>query len=183
MSRATVMRLVRHPRWINHDDYLRSYLLPDNVETNIPHRGCLGGYGAHNWARGHLVELHRRLGGVPLSLHFRELLVRPTRDPALVGERCLEGMGVEATACLRDPRGQLITVVSRAESAPYGPRGDHWEVTINGGIPACADDPGLNGVHTYPPSLPFMALLVDLYLRRTSERPLAPVLPLIRNAG
>ncbi|RAS59506.1 hypothetical protein C8D87_114118 [Lentzea atacamensis] len=173
---------VRYLRWITPYDFSRSYLLPDAVETNVP-RGCLGECGVYNWARGHLVELHRRLGGVPLSVHLHELLVRPAHDPALVGERVLEGMGSMVTVRLRDPDGQEITVVSRAESAPYGPRGDYWQVTVNGEIPAGADDPGFNGVHKHPPSLPFLALLVDLHLRRTAERPLATVLPFSRKSA
>lgn len=182
MSLTTAVRFETQLRWITPDDFCRSYLLPDDVETNIPRRGCLGGYGAHNWARGHLIELHRRLGGTPLSLHYRELLIRPPHDPALAGERVLECMGVEATARLRDRSGRELTVVSRAESAPDGPRGDYWQITVNGEIPTGADDPGLNGVHTYPPSLPFMAGLVDLYLARAVERPLATVIPLSRKS-
>jgi hypothetical protein len=172
---------VRYLRWITPHDFSRSYVLPSTVETNVPRRGSFGECGVYNWTRGHLVELYRRLGGVPLSVHLHELLIRPARDPALAGERVPEGMGSEVTVRLRDPGGQLITVVSRAESGQYSPRGEYWQVTVNGEVPAGADDPGLNGVHTYTPSLPYLALLVDLYLRRTAERPLATVLPFSRN--
>ncbi|MFI6029474.1 hypothetical protein [Amycolatopsis magusensis] len=165
------------PRWITSYDARRSYLLPEQVETNIPRRGYLGSYGAHDWARGHLVELHRRLGGVPLSLHYRELLTRlPHEDPKRVPEHL--PVGNEVTAVLRDPDGQLVTVITRDERAPYGPRGDYWEVSVNGEIPVDGDDPALTGHHAYPPSLPFLAFLVQLHLRHLAQRQLAPVIPL-----
>lgn len=69
-------------------------------------------------------------------------------------------------ARLRDRTGQTITVVSRCESAPFGPRGDYWQITVNDDIPAGDDDPALGGVHAYPPSLPYLAFLVQLHLHR-----------------
>lgn len=182
MSSATVIWPAPRARWITPYDASRCYLLPDEVETNIPRRGYLGSYGAHEWARGHLVELLWRLGGVPLSLHYRELATRqPHEDPELVPEHLF--VGLEVTARLRDRDGQLITVVSRKEQAPYGPRGDYWQVTVNGEIPTYADDPHVHGVHAYPPSLPYLAFLVQLHLRRVAERALAPVVPLRRKTA
>lgn len=173
MSPATVRWPATRPRWITPYDASRSYLLPEDVETNIPRRGYLGSYGAHDWARGHLVELLQRLGGVPLSLHYRELLTRhPHEDPELVPGHL--PVGIEVTVCLRDGDGWLVTVVSRVEWGPFGPRGDYWQVTVNGEIPTDGDDPGLHGVHAYPPTLAFLAFLVQLHLRRvTEQRPLA----------
>lgn len=166
MPSALAPELVPYRRELTPWDSRRNYLLPDTVETNIPRRHSLGGLGAHDWARGHLAELCFRLGGVPLSLHYEELLLRPPSNPAVPGERLREGIGLQVTACLRDQHGQDVTVITRNESRPCGPRRDYWQVTVNGEIPDGADDPGLNGVHTYPPSLPYMAFLVHLHLAR-----------------
>jgi hypothetical protein len=180
VSIHSALRLPTRPRWITPYDFSRSYVLPEDVETNIPRRGSLGGFGAHDWARGHLVELYQRLGGTPLSLHHRELLTRhPLDDPDTTPEHL--PVGNEVTARLRDPDGHLVTVVSRGEWAPYGPRGDFWQLTVNDEIPTDADDPALHGVHAYPPSLPFLAHLVALHLRQVAARPLAPVIPLRRS--
>ena len=134
-------------RWITTHDASRCYTLPDTVEANIPR---VGGLGAHDWARGHLVELHQRLGGTPLSVHYRELDVLP--------------VGIEVTATLRGREGKTVTVVSRAESHPYGPRGDRWELTVDGIRP-----PG--GSHSRPPTLPYMAFLVYLHIGRLGRTP------------
>lgn len=177
MSTLAALRLSTRPRWITPYDASRSYVLPDDVGTNIPSRGYVGSLGAHDWARGHLVELCQRLSGAPVSVHYRELLTcHPHEDPDTTPAHL--PVGNEVTAVLRDHDGQLVTVVTRDESAPYGPRGDYWQVTVNGEIPTDADDPALRGVHAYPPSLPFLAHLVALHLRRAEARPLAPVIPL-----
>lgn len=175
MSPETTVRLEGRPRWITPYDASRSYVLREEVETNIPRRGHPGSYGAHNWARGHLVELYIFLGGTPLSVHYRELLARGPHEDHTVPEHL--PVGCEVTARLRTDDGQVLTVVSRAESAPYGPRGDYWQLTVDGEIPI-DDDPRLSGVGTYPPSLPFLAVLVRLHLRQLAERALAPVNPI-----
>lgn len=172
MSISAAPRPTTRPRWITPYDASRCYLLPATVECNIPRRGTPGECGAWDWARGHLVELHRRLGGTPLGLHYRDLVARHPHDPADVAPHLPVGVEVAARLCTRDDR--LVTVVSRAEHAPYGPRGDYWQVTVDGEIPTDADDPALHGVHRYPPTLPFLAFLVDLHLQRTPSRPLAP---------
>jgi hypothetical protein len=46
-------------------DWSRSYVLPADVEANIPLRGSVGMLGAHNAARGILVETCRRTGARP----------------------------------------------------------------------------------------------------------------------
>lgn len=167
--------------WVTPYDWSRSYLLPEQVATNIPRSGSLGGYGAHNWARGHLIELCRRLGGTPISVYYLEMLTRhPSEDPKRVPAHL--PVGGEVTASLRDSNGQLITVVSRVEGAEHGPRGDYWEVAVNGEIPA-DEDPRLSGQSAYPPSLPFLAFLVQQHLRTVERRPLAPVVPIRRKAA
>ncbi|MEU7477061.1 hypothetical protein AB0A63_13825 [Lentzea sp. NPDC042327] len=155
------------PRWITPYDACRSYLLPDTVETNIGHRGHGADCGAHNWARGLLVELHRLLGGVPLSTHYSELTTRHPDDHD-AGPAALP-IGFEVTARLARRNNEVVEVVSRIENAPHGPRGDHWQVTVNGEIPA-DDDPRLHGVHRYPPSLPLLALIVHHHLRGQSAQ-------------
>ncbi|WP_370973911.1 hypothetical protein [Amycolatopsis sp. cg9] len=162
MPSATDIRPAGTHRLTPHDA-CRSYVLRDEVETNVPRRGHLGSLGVHNWARGHLVELYIALGGTPLSLHYRELLARGPHEDDTVPEHL--PVGCEVTARLRTDDGQVITVVSRTESAPYGPRGDHWQLTVDGEIPV-DDDPRLDGVGTHPPSLPFLGVLVRLHLRR-----------------
>lgn len=179
MSITTALRRCERPRWITPFDACRSYVLYDDVECNIPRWGALGEYGAWDWARGHLVELHRRLGGSPVSLRYHELLACPPHlDPSTTPAQL--PVGNEVTTRLGDRAGELVTVVTRAESAPYGPRGDFWQVEVNGEIPDDADDPALHGVQTYPPSLPYLAHLVAVHLDRVAARPLAPVVPLRR---
>ncbi|MCF7547331.1 hypothetical protein [Pseudonocardia sp. WMMC193] len=54
-------------------DYMRSYVLPDTVETNIPRdRSRPGGYGAHEYARGLLVETAIRLQARPERLRYSD---------------------------------------------------------------------------------------------------------------
>lgn len=171
MSITAALGPTTRPRWITPYDHSRCYLLPDDVDCNIPRRGAEGECGAWDWARGHLVELHRRLGGTPLSVHYRDLVARHPHDPAAVAPHLPVGHEVTARLGIRD--GRVLTIVSRTESAPYGPRGDHWEMTIDGVTPADAQDPALHGVHRYPPSLPFIAFLVDLHLRNRADGPRA----------
>ncbi|QFZ20532.1 hypothetical protein [Saccharothrix syringae] len=176
MSITAALRPTTRPRWITPYDASRCYLLPDTVECNIPRRGAAGECGAWDWARGHLVELHFRLGGAPAALYYRDLVAPHPHDALGVAPHL--PVGVEVTARLRTREDRLVTVVSRVESAPHGPRGDHWQVTVDGEIPTDADDPALHGEHRYPPSLPFLAFLVDLHLQRTSPRPTAPAITL-----
>lgn len=93
----------------------------------------------------------------------------PCEDPDRVPAHL--PVGNEITVRLRDRDGPLVTVISRDEWAPHGAARDYWQVTVNGEIPADSSDPGLHGVHAYPP---FLAFLVQLHLRRAAERPLAP---------
>ncbi|HET6285734.1 MAG TPA: hypothetical protein VFG15_03150 [Amycolatopsis sp.] len=181
MLSETVWPTPRYCCWFTPYDWSRSYLLPEQVATNIPRRGSLAGYGAHDWARGHLVELLWRLGGAPVSLHYRELLTRhPSEDPERVPAHL--PLGGEVTACLRDPEGLPVTVVTRTESGSYATQGAYWEVTVNGETPA-DEDPRLNGRHAYPPSLPFLAFLVQQHLRTVERRRVAPVIPIRRKTA
>lgn len=133
----------RSPRMFDCADYRRCYVLPETVETNIPRWGSLGEFGSFDYARGVLVELTCHLPATPVALHYRELATTPARLP----------VGIEITATVGDSLGELITVVVRRENAPHGPRGDHWELAVDGVVPA-------DGVASHPPSLPWMARLV-----------------------
>lgn len=116
-------------------DYCRSYVLPSEVDTNIPRAGGAGEFGSWNYACGVLVEVSRRLPAAPLSLHYRELET-PGHLP----------MGIEVTAVVDDTR-RRISVVSRLETAPCGPRGDYWELSVDDAVP---DD----GRHSHAQSMP-----------------------------
>ncbi|CRK56890.1 hypothetical protein [Alloactinosynnema sp. L-07] len=157
------------PRWITPHDASRCYVLYDNVDCNIPRWGTESEHGAWAWARGLLVELHRRLGGTLVSLHYEELLARHPHDPLTAPPHL--PVGNHVTARLRTGDGHSLTIVSRAEWAPHGPRGDHWELTIDGETPSHPDDPALHGLHRYPPTLPFLALQVYMHLHRRDARP------------
>ncbi|GAA2798964.1 hypothetical protein [Saccharopolyspora taberi] len=136
------------PRMFGLHDYRRSYVLPTEVDTNILRTGSAGEFGSWNHARGVLVEVSRCLRAMPVALNYRELETGPARLP----------VGIEVTAIARDDAGALVTVISRQESAPYGPRGDYWQLTVNGVVPE-------DGISSSPPSLPWMANLVRLALR------------------
>jgi hypothetical protein len=82
-------------------------------------------------------------------VHYRERETPVTRNP----------IGAEVTAVLRDRGDQVITVISTYEHAPYGDRGDHWQVTVNSVIPE-------DGVAEYPPSSPWLAHVVYLHLNQ-----------------
>ncbi|MFR9802780.1 hypothetical protein ACL02T_10810 [Pseudonocardia sp. RS010] len=54
-------------------DYMRSYVLPDTVDANIPRdRSRPGGYGAHEYARGLLIETAQQLQARPERLRYSE---------------------------------------------------------------------------------------------------------------
>jgi len=161
------LRTSTRPRWITPHDASRCYLLYTEIDCNIPRRGRLGEPGAWNWSRGLLVELHQRLGGTAVALQYRELLTRHPHDPPDTPPHL--PAGIEVTAHLHDRDNHDITVTTRIENAPHGPRGDYWQLTVNGDIPTDIHDPAFNGVHAYAPTLPFLALLVERHLRRTTS--------------
>lgn len=102
----TLLLAAPSPRIFGLHDYRRSYVLPSEVNTNIPRAGGADEFGSWNYVRSVLVEVSRRLRAAPLSLHYRELEA-PNRLP----------MGVEVTAVVDDTRRRL-SVVSRRETAP-----------------------------------------------------------------
>ncbi|WP_103349737.1 hypothetical protein [Amycolatopsis sp. CA-128772] len=116
--------------WLTHDDWSRSYVLPESVACNILRRGSLDDLGAWNVARGVLVELCRALTATPVSLLYDEPVQR--RDGARVAIR------VTARARCRD--GRDVIVIYRSERTDTGPCPDFWSVAVNGFIPASGRD-------------------------------------------
>jgi hypothetical protein len=133
--------------YFDRSDYRRSYLLPDTAASNIPQRPAPGEPGAYNHARGLLVELSRALRGEPTSLRYTDRCEPTTR----------RHVDTEVTATVTTASGP-VTVVLTHGSAPESPRGDHWQITVNGRIP---DD----GTGRHLPSLPALARRVDLALQ------------------
>jgi hypothetical protein len=127
-------------------DYRRCYLLPDTVTCNIARRPTPGEPGSYGHARGLLVEISRYLRAAPARLHYNERY-----DP--VTRRHID-IEITATVATTD---FTVTVLLTHGSAPESPRGDYWELAINGRVPAsCA------GRHL--PSLPMLGRIVDIAL-------------------
>ncbi|MBE8524213.1 hypothetical protein ILP97_43200 [Amycolatopsis sp. H6(2020)] len=116
--------------WFTPYDWSRSYVLPESVACNIPHRGSLDGYGAWNTARGVLVELCRALPATPVSLLYDEPVQR--RDRMRVA--------IRITARARRVDGQDVIVIYRSERTDTEPWPEFWSVAVNGFIPASGRD-------------------------------------------
>ncbi|MEA5367239.1 hypothetical protein VA596_47465 [Amycolatopsis sp., V23-08] len=116
--------------WLPHDDWSRSYVLPQLVACNIPRSGSLDDLGAWNIARGVLVELCRELPATPVSLLYDE--------PVQHRDRTRVAIRVTARARRRD--GQDVTVIYRSERTDTDPCPDFWSVAVNGFIPASGRD-------------------------------------------
>lgn len=129
-------------RYFSPFDWSRCYVIHDNIATNVPRWGSLGEFGVYDYARGLLVEISSILRARPLTLFYHAL---ETTNGSPVGTRI--------TASVREPTGNIVTIVDRRENAPFSPRGDYWHIVINGTIP---DD----GIAAHPPSPPWLANLV-----------------------
>ncbi|MFB9686147.1 hypothetical protein [Amycolatopsis plumensis] len=116
--------------WFTPYDWSRSYVLPESVACNIPHRGSLDGYGAWNVARGVLVELCRALPGVPVSLLYDEPVQRRDRTR----------IAIRITAHARRADGQDVRVIYRSERSDTEPWPEFWSIAVNGFIPAASHD-------------------------------------------
>ncbi|WP_328442831.1 hypothetical protein [Amycolatopsis sp. NBC_00438] len=112
--------------WLTAYDWSRSYVLPESVACNIPHRGSLNDYGAWNDARGVLVELCRALPATPISLLYDEPVQRRNRMR----------IAIRITAHARRGDGQDVRVIYRSERTDTAPWPDFWSVAVNGLIPA-----------------------------------------------
>jgi hypothetical protein len=141
----TPFRAAEQPklRFLDHSDYRRSHLLPDDVVCNIPRRPTPGECGAWNVARGLLVEACRATAGRPLALHHVDYAssvgVRPSVSVTL--------------ARLRLRTGREVEFVTRRCSADEGRIVDTWTIAINGHALAHED-------RAYPPSPVVIGLIV-----------------------
>jgi hypothetical protein len=116
--------------WFSPYDWSRSYVLPESVACNIPHRGSLLDYGAWNLARGVLVELCRALSATPISLLYDEPVQRRNRMR----------VAIRITAHAWRADGQDVRVIYRSERTDTEPWPEFWSVAVNGFIPASGRD-------------------------------------------
>ena len=128
---------------INADDNARSWILPDHVCSNIPLRGSEGMLGAHNAARGLLVEICRHTGAVPLCLHYHEASHR-------------RGWLIVVTA-LAETAGNFLLVTTRSFRDWHRAGDDGWRICINGQDLSDED-------RNLAPSVPMQAAIVDRWL-------------------
>jgi len=126
--------------WFTAYDWSRSYVLPESVTCNIPHRGSLDGYGSWNVARGVLVELCRALPATPVSLLYEEPAQRRHRMR----------VAIRITAHARRADGQDVRVIYRSERTDAEPWPEFRSVAVNGFIPA-------SGREVRRPSPPWIA--------------------------
>lgn len=109
------------PRCFTPYDWSRSYVLPDHVTTTIPRDGSVWPYGAHNVARGLLVEICRHTGAAPVALDYCETVLKG-------GDIVLD-----ITATVRQPDATKLVVVTTTRTRRRPPdRVADWTMTING---------------------------------------------------
>lgn len=130
------------PQCFTRYDWCRSYVLPADVTASIPLTGSVGMYGAHNAARGLLVEICRYTGANPVALDYRETEL-PDGD-----------IVVDVTATARRTGGTTLVVAtaSRARRRPPDRVGD-WTLTIDG-VRQVEQD------RVWPPSPPMQGYVV-----------------------
>lgn len=109
------------PQCFTRYDWCRSYVLSTHVRTAIPRTGSVGMLGAHNAARGLLVE-------------FADTPVRPgsywttARPRSRIGD-----VAVEVTATARHPDGAHLVVATTALTRRRPPdRVGDWTLRIDG---------------------------------------------------
>ena len=130
-------------------DWSRSYLLPADVASNIELRGSVGMVGAHNAARGLLVETCRHTGAHPTGLRYAETVLG---DGAIIV--------VDVTAAAHLPNGEPLCVQTRTRHRRHddGRNGD-WSITVDG-VANSEDD------RRCPPSPPMQGWIVHRLVRR-----------------
>ena len=138
------------PRCFDYCDWSRSYLLPGGVATNIPRRGP--GPGAHDHARGLLVELVLRLGATPVSLHYSE-----TAQPRWAYDYSRTAV----TAVLDAPGHGPVRVTTFARYWRVATVPETWEIFLNGRHLADED-------RRHPPSQRYTAFIVARALSETT---------------
>lgn len=129
-------------------DGSRGYRLPADVHSNIPLHGSIGILGAHNAARGLLVETCRHTGAHPTGLHYAETV--------------LDGgatIVVDVTATAHLPTGEPLTVHTRTRHRRHDDARDgDWSISVDG--VACS---GAN--RRRPPSWPMQGCIVHRLMR------------------
>ncbi|WP_433295916.1 hypothetical protein ACQPZQ_14600 [Pseudonocardia sp. CA-142604] len=128
---------------ISVEDEARSWILPHGVRANIPLRGSHGMLGAHNAARGLLVEICRHTGAVPLCLHYHEAAHRRGT------------LTIVAVLAWGDDRFLLVSTRTFTDWRKTGD--DRWSICING------HDLPDEDRHVVP-SVPLQAAIVDRWL-------------------
>lgn len=113
---------VRRLQHVDPSAYRRSYVLPEDIECNIPRHPQPGDCTAWNAARGHLIEACMATGGRPVALLYIDL---PSTDP--------HSWTVQIASTLRLPDGQHVTAIA-TEQRLAGPHGGHrrWAIQVNG---------------------------------------------------
>ncbi len=131
-------------------DWCRSYVLPADVTATIPLTGSVGMFGAHNAARGLLVEVCRHTVAAPVALDYCET------------ELADGDILVDVTVTARRPDGTTLVVatVSRARRRPPDRTGD-WTLTIDG-VRHVEED------RVWPPSLSMQGHMVACLAPRPS---------------
>ncbi len=124
-------------------DWRRSYLLPAGAHANIPLRGSIGMLGAHNAARGLLVETCRHAGARPVGLYYAETVLG---DGTIV---------VDVTAIARLRAGTTFTVHTRTRHHRHGDAQDgDWSISID-------DSRHPDEDRRWPPSPPMQGWIVS----------------------
>ncbi|MCX6466495.1 MAG: hypothetical protein NTW05_23340 [Pseudonocardiales bacterium] len=136
------------PQCFTRYDWCRSYVLPVDVTATIPLVGSVGMYGAHNAARGLLVEICRHTGAAPVALGYRETVLA---DGDIV-------IDVTATARRSDGTTLEVATASRARRDPPDCVGD-WTLTVDG-VRQVEQD------RVWPPSPPMQGHMVACLARR-----------------
>ncbi|MDN5932476.1 MAG: hypothetical protein L0I24_15655 [Pseudonocardia sp.] len=103
-------------------DWSRSFLLFADVASNIELRGSVGMFGAHNAARGLLVEICRHTGARPTGLHFVE---------TVLGDGAIIVVDVTATAHLPNGEALCVRTCTRHRRHEDARNGD-WSVSVDG---------------------------------------------------
>jgi hypothetical protein len=133
-------------------DWSRSYLLHADVHSNIPQRGSIGMLGAHNAARGLLVETCRHTGAHPTALHYTETV---PDDGALIV--------IDVTVTVHLLIGEALTVHTRTRHRRHdNAREGDWSISLNG--VAYPDED-----RRRPPSPPMQGWIVHRLVRRPTS--------------
>ena len=137
--------------------FRRSYVLRAGVLTNIPRHHTLGGFGAHEVARGLLAEVCRHTGAHPNGLLYSE---HDVHEPDRPGPATV----VTVIALAQLPDGAGLCVVTRYRQHPHIDRDDDWSIQL--------DEMVLDAEsRRYPPSPPDQGGIVAWHLYRRRHDP------------